>query len=158
MNADNILAFLHLLAVVWYVAGLTAVLLPLVGAWRSGDLPYQVTAFGEAAQYQGTLLLPGAIAVGATGVFLWAEMGYNLVATGWLLVLEILYLIVLLVCVPLLGLGLRRVRLLSLQAAKAGEVTAELEEALSDNVSIVFGGIAVILLPVMVYLSVFKPL
>ena len=63
----------------------------------------------------------------------------------------------LLVYLPLIGLGLRRVRLASLQAEKAGGITPELEEALADNVPIVFSGIATLLLPVMAYPVVFKP-
>lgn len=63
----------------------------------------------------------------------------------------------LLVCLALIGLGLCRVRLASLQAEKAGGITPELKEALADNVRIVFSGIATLLLPVMAYLAVFKP-
>ena len=62
----------------------------------------------------------------------------------------------LLVCLALIGLGLCRVWLASLQAEKAGGITPELKEALADNVRIVFNGIAT-LLPVMAYLAVFKP-
>jgi hypothetical protein len=61
-----------------------------------------------------------------------------------------------LVCLALIGRGLRRVRLVSLQAEKAGGITPELKEAPADNVPIVFNGIAT-LLPVMAYLAVFKP-
>jgi hypothetical protein len=60
------------------------------------------------------------------------------------------------VWLPLTGLGLRRVRLAPLRSAKAGGITPELEEALVDNVPIVFGGIATLLLPVMAYQSVLK--
>jgi len=158
VNADDVLAFLHVLSAFWYVAGLVGVLLPLSRAWRSPEIQQQAAAFAEASQYQGLLLLPGIIAVGVSGVFLWAEMGYNLITTGWLLALEILYLIVLLVCLPLMGMGLRRTYLLTLEAAKKGEVTPELREALADRVPLVFGVIALIFLPAMAYLSLFKPL
>ena len=84
-------------------------------------------------------------------------MDYNLVTSGWLLAQGVLYLVSLLVCLPLIGLGLRRVRLVSLKAEKAGGITPELEEALADNVPIVFSGIATLLLPVMAYPVVFKP-
>ena len=114
-------------------------------------------AFEEAFHYQGLLLVPGIIAVGVTGVFTRAQMDYNLVATGWLLAQEALYIVSLLVCLALIGLGLRRVRLASLQAGKAGGITPELEEALADNVPIVVGGIAALLLAVMTYQAVFKP-
>ena len=70
---------------------------------------------------------------------------------------EVLYLVSLLVCLALIGLGLRRVRLASLKAEKAGGITPELKEALTDNVRIVFSGIATLLLPVMAYLAVLKP-
>jgi len=158
VNAEDVLAYIHVLSAFWYTAGLTAVMLPLWRAWRTVDLQYQVSAFDEASQYEGLLLLPGTIAAGGTGVFLWTEMGYNLVTTGWLLALAILYLIVLLLCLPMIGLGLYRTRLLTLQAAKLGRITPELEQALADRVPLVFGAMAVIILPVMVYLSVFKPL
>lgn len=63
----------------------------------------------------------------------------------------------LLVCLALIGLGLCRVRLASLQAEKAGGFSPDPKEALADNVRIVFSGIATLLLPVMAYLAVFKP-
>ena len=113
-------------------------------------------AFEEVLRYQGLLLVPGIIAVGVMGVFTWAQMHYNLITSGWLLAREALYLVSLLVCLPWIGLGMRRVRLASLQAEKAGGITPELKEALADNVRIVFSGIATLLLPVMAYLAVFK--
>ena len=157
MNADNILTFLHLLAVFWYVMGLAAIQLPLVRGWRSQDLQVQTPAFEEASHYQGVLLVPGAIAAGASGLFLWAEMDYSPLTTGWLLALEGLYLFTLLVCLPLIGLGLRRTRLAALRAQKVGHPTPELEEALADNVALLFSGLATLLVPAMTYLSVFKP-
>lgn len=157
MIVENTLTTLHILAVFWYVMGLAAVQFPLIRGWRLEDVRLKAVAFEEAAHYQGLLLVPGIIAAGVTGVFMWTEMDYNLITTGWLLAQEALYLVGLLVCLPLIGLGLRRARLASLQAEKAGGTTPELEEALADNVPIVFSGIATLLLPVMVYLAVFKP-
>lgn len=157
MIAEDILTLLHILAVFWYVMGLAAVQFPLIRGWRLDDVRLKAAAFEEASHYQGLLLVPGIIAVGVTGVFMWAQMGYNLVSTGWLLAQETLYVVSLLVCVPLIGLGLRRARLAALRAEKTGGPTPELEEALADNVPIVFSGIATLLLPVMAYLAVFKP-
>ncbi len=157
MNADNILTFLHILGAFWYVAGLVAVQIPLVSGWRSQDVGLQAAAFEEASHYQGVLLVPGAIAAGASGVFLWAQLGYNLLTTGWLLALEVLYLIALLVCLPLVGLGLRRARLAALAARKLGRPTPELAGALADSVPLVFAGIATLILPAMTFLSVVKP-
>ncbi len=157
MIAEDTLTLLHVLSAFWYVMGLAAVQFPLIRGWRFDDVKLKAAAFEEASHYQGLLLVPGIIALGITGVFMWAQMDYNLITTGWLLAQEALYLVTLLICLPLIGLGLRRARFASLQAAKSGATTPELEEALADNVPIVFSGIATLLLPVMTYLAVFKP-
>ena len=157
MSAEKALALLHLLAAFWYVMGLAAVQFPLIRGWRIDDCKLKAAAFEEATHYQGLLLVPGIIASGVTGVFTWTQMDYNLVSSGWLIALEALYLVSLLVCLPLIGLGLRRARLASLRAEKSGGTTPELEEALADNVPIVFSGIATLLLPAMAYLSIFRP-
>ncbi len=157
MNADNILAFLHLLAAFWYVMGLSVVQMALIRAWQTSELNVQLAALEEASHYQGVLLVPGAIVAVATGVFLWAAMDYNLISSGWLLLLEGLYIVTLFVCVPLIGMGLRRARLAALKARRAGGSVPELEQALADNVPLFFGGIATLLVPVMTYLSIFKP-
>ncbi len=157
MIAEDTLTLLHVLSAFWYVMGLAAVQFPLIRGWRFDDVKLKAAAFEEASHYQGLLLVPGIIALGITGVFMWTQMDYNLITTGWLLAQEALYLVTLLICVPLIGLGLRRARLASLLAEKSGATTPELEEALADNVPIVFSGIATLLVPVMTYLAVFKP-
>jgi hypothetical protein len=53
--------------------------------------------------------------------------------------------------------GLRRARIAALMAERRGNVTPELEEAMADSVPLVFGGIATMLVPAMVALSVFRP-
>lgn len=157
MNADDALTFVHLLSAFWYVMGLAAVQVSLARGWREGEAGSRADAFGEASHYQGLLLVPGAIAAGATGVFLWAQMGYNLISTGWLLALEGLYILTILVCLPLIGLGLRRARLAALESRKTGRTTPDQEQALSDRAPIVFSGIATLLVPLMAFLAVFKP-
>ena len=149
--------FAHILSAFWYVAGLTAVQLTCVRAWQNDELRTKADALEEASHYQGVLLVPGAIASVATGLFLWAQLDYDLLTTPWLLGLEVLYILTLLVCVPLGGIGLRRARLTALQARKAGRSTPELEQAMSDSVPLVFGGIAALLVPVMAALSIFQP-
>lgn len=156
MSAEEVLTFLHLLAAFWYVAGLAAVQVPLVRGWHSRDIGVRVESFEEAFHYQGVLLIPGAIAAGASGLFLWA-LDHNPLTTGWLLALEGLYLLTLLVCLPLLATGLRRVRLAALQARRADRSTPELEAAMSDSVPLVFAGIATLLVPLMTFFSVFQP-
>jgi len=157
VNADDTLVFIHILSAFWYVSGLTAVQICLVRAWQSEDVVMRGDSFVEAAHYQGVLLVPGAIAAGASGLFLWAQMDYNLFTTGWLILLELIYVAVLLVCLPLTGMGLRRARLAALQARKRGGVTPELELAMTDNVPLVFSGVATIAVPLMLLLSVFRP-
>ena len=157
MDADKALAFAHILAAFWYVAGLTAVQLALVRAWQHDDLTIRADSIEEASHYQGVLLLPGAIASVATGLFLWAQLDYNLISTPRLLALEALYIATLLVCLPLVGIGLRRARLAALQARKAGRATPQQELAMSDSVPLIFGGIATLLVPVIAALSVFRP-
>ena len=157
MNADNILAFAHLLSAFWYVGGLTAVQICLVRAWQNDDPMAKAESFVEATHYQGVLLVPGAIAMGATGLFLWTQMDYSLLTTGWLILLELIYVVVLLVCLPLTGMGLRRARLAALRARKAGRTTPEIELAMSDSVPLVFSGIATTAVPLMAFLSIFRP-
>ena len=156
-TADEVFVFLHILAAIWYAAGLTSVQLTLVRGWQAPEVSARVDAFSEATHYQGLLLTPGAIAVATTGLFLWGQLDYNFVTTPWLLGVEAMYMVTLLVCIPLIGMGLRRARIAALMAERRGEVTPELEEAMADNVPLVFGGIATILVPAMVALSVFRP-
>src|SRR5439155_22367060 len=59
---DELPACAHLLAALWYVAGLTAVQLSLVRAWQHDDIAVRADSLEEAAHYQGVLLVPGAIA------------------------------------------------------------------------------------------------
>ncbi|MDO8615504.1 MAG: DUF2269 family protein [Dehalococcoidia bacterium] len=157
MDAAEVFTFLHLLSVFWYVAGLAAVQIPLVRAWQSGEVTARWESLEEASHYQGVLLVPGAIAAVATGLFLWAQLDYSLVTTGWLIAVEALYIATLLVCLPLIGMGLRRARLAALQARRAGRTTPELEQAMADNVPLVFSGIATLLVPAMTALAVFRP-
>ncbi len=151
------LLLLHLLSAFWLVAGIMGVALPLVRAYSVNSLEVQRLAVEEAHHYQGVLLLPGAILTGATGVFYWTERGYNLFTTGWLLALGLLYLVLLLVFLPIVNVGLRRLRLAVLQAAKEGAPTQELAEALSERVPLAFSALCALWLLPLVALSVFGP-
>ncbi len=150
--------FLHTLTLLWFAAGIGATMLPIYRAHRSRDVSFQMHAFGQAADHETSVLLPGALLSGITGVFWGAAAGYNFFTTGWLVALWLCYIVAVFVCLPLLGLGLRRTRLLSLQAAKTGRMTPELERALGDNVPVVFGSLIIILMVIMTGLAVFKPL
>ena len=157
MDSDKALVFIHILAAFWYVAGLTAVQLSLVRAWQSESLDVQAESFEEASHYQGILLVPGAIASVASGLFLWAQLDYSLITTPWLLALEALYIATLLACLPLTGIGIRRARLAALQARKAGRATSQQTQAMSDGGPLITTGVATLLVPVMSALSVFRP-
>lgn len=154
---DELFLLAHVLSAFWYVAGLTGVQLTLVRGWKSPELKIKAESFDEASHYQGVLLVPGGIAVVATGLFFWSQMGFELFGPGWLFALEACYLITWLFCLPLMGLGMRRARIASLQAERRGASTPELDEAMGDNVPLVFGGIATIVLVIGAALSVFRP-
>ncbi len=154
---EDLLLLLHILASFWYVSGLTAVQFALVRAWQSGEINTKVDAFDEASHYQGVLLVPGGIAVAATGLFYWGALDYDLFSEAWIMLLELAYVVTLVVCLPLIGIGLRRARYAAFRVKRTGAATPELEEAMSDSVPLVFGGIAAILVPIATALSVFRP-
>ena len=151
-DTDRFLLLLHIIAAFWYVMGLAVVQLSYIRGLQ--DHQAQAEAFNEASHYQGVLMVPGAIAVGFTGVFLWANVGYNLLTTGWLLALEVLYIVTLFVCLPVIGIGLRRARVGALKARRAGSAASGNE---ADNVPLVFGSLATLLVPAMTALAVFQP-
>lgn len=157
MSIAELLLFLHVLSAFWYVIGLSAVQMAYVRATQSSELETQVSALEEASHFQGVLLVPGAIAIGATGLFYWAKLDYELMETGFLLALEGLYLATLFVCLPIIGMALRRGRIAALKARRAGEMVPEMEEALGDGVPLVFGGLATIILVAMAFISVSRP-
>jgi uncharacterized membrane protein len=157
-TADKAFLFAHVLATVWYVAGLTAVQISLIRAMQAENMGARSGSFEESAHYQGMLLVPGAIAVAATGLFLWSEqLGYNMFTTGWLVLVELTYIVTLLVCLPFVGMGLRRARIAALQARRKGRSSPELDAVMADNVPLFFAGIATLLVPLAAALSVFQP-
>ena len=101
---------------------------------------------------------PGIIATGVLGA-IWGirAEAVDPIETGWLLAVEILYLVSLFVLVPGMFAGVRRVRLLSLQARKTGQISDELTDALNDRGPLVFAILMAILLPVQVALVTLQP-
>jgi hypothetical protein len=128
----DILASLHILSLFLMTAGLGAVMVPLWRGWREDDLERQIVAFEDASTGHKVGLLPGTIAAGATGVFLAGDADYNFFTTGWLLALEIVYLAVLLICVPILGHALNRVEIETLKAQAEVEPLLAMSKQLSD--------------------------
>jgi hypothetical protein len=157
-TADKLFLFAHILSALWYVAGLVAVQIALLRAMQAENAGERSGSFEEAAHYQGLLLVPGAIAAAATGLFLWSQqLGHNMFTTWWLAGVELTYLICLLVCLPFVGMGLRRARIAALQARRKGASSPELDAAMTDNVPLFFAGVATLLVPVAAALSVFGP-
>jgi hypothetical protein len=157
-TVDKLFLLAHVLAALWYVTGLTAVQISLIRAMQAEQMGTRSESFDEAAHYQGLLLVPGAIAVAATGLFLWSQqLGHNMFTTGWLIGVELIYIVTLLICLPFVGMGLRRARIAALQARRKGRSSPELDAAMSDNVPLFFAGVATLLIPVGVALCVFGP-
>jgi len=157
MSIAELLLFAHVLSAFWYVIGLSAVQMAYVRATQASELGAQASALEEASHFQGVLLVPGAIAIGATGLFYWMKLDYELLRTGFLLALEGLYLATLFFCLPILGMALRRARIAALKAQRAGKTVPELEEALHDGVPLAFGSLATIILVAMTLISVSRP-
>lgn len=153
----QIWSLLHWLSLFLMTAGVGAVVIPLWRGWREDDLDRALIAFEDAIRGHKAALLPGTIAVGATGIFLAADAGYNFFTTGWLVALELCYLIILFLCVPMLGHSLNRVEIATLKSKKKGVQSPELQELLNDNVPIVICLLILFLIPIMVWLAEFKP-
>jgi uncharacterized membrane protein len=156
-TSEQILRALHFLSLFVMTAGLGAVMVALWRGWREDDVERQVVAFEDAATGHKALLMPGTIGVGATGLFLAADAGFNFITTGWLLALELLYLIVLFVCLPVLGHALNRIEIETLKSRKQKKRTEALQGLIDDNVPIVMCLVILGLLPIMVSLAEFQP-
>ena len=156
-TTTEIIRALHFASLFVMTAGLGSVMVALWRGWRETDFDRQLVAFEDATTGHKLLLLPGTIAVGATGVFLAADAEFNFFTTGWLLALEVCYLAILFACVPILGHALNRVQIESLKSKKQKKPTDALQELLNDNVPIVMCLVILFLMPVMIWLPEFKP-
>lgn len=158
MSEDEAFRLVHMLSLFVLLAGVGSTMLPLYRTWNSSDVNAQVFAFREAGRNQAGILLPGVVLTGVTGL-IWAIRADHLdpVETGWLLTVELIYLVILFVCIPAMAAGLRRARLLALQSQKSGEISDELRETIADRGPLVFGTLLLILIVVMTALAVTKP-
>ena len=149
--------FVHLLTLCYFMAGIGGTAVPIWRAWMADTLDRRALLLEEAHRNESTVLLPGLIAMLVSG-YAWAgAANLNVVTTGWLVVLQIVTWADLFIFLPLMGVGLRRVRYLALTAAREGAMTEELKSALADNVPLVFSTLIVLTIPVMIWLPVFKP-
>ena len=149
--------FLHLLTLCYFMAGVGGTAVPIWRAWFAETLERRALLIEEAHRNESTVLLPGLIAMLFSGYAWAASANINVVTTGWLVVLQLVTWSDLFIFLPLMGVGLRRVRYLALAAAREGEMTEELKSALADNVPLVFSTLIAATIPVMVLLPVFKP-
>lgn len=149
--------FVHLLALFWLMAGIGNTVVPVWRAWFAETIEEKALLLIEAQRNETTWLLPGMIATVFSGYAWAAAENYNVVTTGWLAALQVILAIDIFIFLPLMGVGLRRARILALQARKQGEITDALRDALADNVPLVFGTLIFATIPIMVWLPVFKP-
>ena len=149
--------FVHVIALLYLVAGVGNTIVPIWRAWFLDELETRALLLTEAQRNYTTWLLPGVIATGITGYLYAGVLELNVVTTGWLVAMQVLWIIQIFIFVPLLGLGLRRVRFLALQSAKQGETSEELRDALSDNAPLVFGTLLAVSIVVMTWLPIFRP-
>ena len=158
MSEDDIFRFFFGLAALIYAGGVLALNLALSRAWRAEDAVERDVLFVSADRAHTRLLLPGIIAAGVIGA-IWGIRAdaVDPIETSWLLAAEVLYLLALFILVPGMFAGLRRVRLLSLQARKTGAISAELEDALADRGPLTFAALMLILLPVQTALITLQP-
>ena len=146
-----------MLSLAWLGAGLGATYPLILKAWRSKDVKYQMYCLTEAANNETRILLPGAMATGVTGFFWAAAQDLNFVKTGWLAALVLLFIFFYLVCLPLLGFGLRRAGAAALPAAEKGGGTARARANHHAPPPPRFAGLLVISVPLLAWIAVFKP-
>ena len=158
MSEDDIFRFLTTISALVYAGGVAALTLALTRAWQTDDAVERDVLFRSADRAHTRMLLPGIIATGVLGA-IWGIRADSVdpIETGWLLAVEALYLVSLFVLVPGMFAGVRRVRLLSLQARKSGQISDELTDALNDRGPLVFAILMAILLPVQVALVSLQP-
>ena len=158
MSEDEAFRLLHMLSLFVFLAGAGATMLPLYRSWHSDDIGAQVHAIQEAGRNQAGVLLPGIILTGISGIF-WAlrSVHFDPIATGWLLTVEVLYLVALFICLPAMAASLRRARFLALHSQKTGEISDELRETIADRGPLVFGTLMLLLIVLMTALAVTKP-
>ena len=149
--------FLHLAALCYMMAGVGGTAVPIWRAWFADSLERRALLLEEAHRNEAVVLLPGMIALLFSGYAWAAAAELNVITTGWLVALQLLSWVDLFIFLPLMGVGLRRVRYLALAAAREGAMTDDLRSALADNVPLVFSALIVATVPLMIWLPVFKP-
>ena len=149
--------FIHVIALLYFAAGVGNTIVPI---WRAGllsEIETQALLLSDAQRNYTTWLLPGVIATGISGYLYTGVLELNVITTGWLVAMQALWLVQIFVLVPLLGIGLRRVRNLALQSARKEGSTDELRDALADNAPLVAGTLLIVTFVIMTWLPIFQP-
>jgi len=96
----TVFRLLHLLALLWLMTGVGAVIVPTWRAWATKDLEVRAVLLSEAQQNESRWLLPGVIGVVFTGFGWAAAENMNFFGTGWLLAKMIIYAIDIFIFLP----------------------------------------------------------
>ena len=126
--------------------------MPVWKAWKVDSIDEKVVLVLSAQRAFTSAMLPGIIAVLFSG-YAWAAATNYPLTTGWMISLQALLFLNLFLFVPLFGVALRRVKWAALSSQKESAMTKELEEALADNVPLVFGTLVTLTIPLMTWIA-----
>lgn len=152
----TVLLFLHLLSVLWFVAGVAITASVLARGARSPDISVIAFALDLASTAQRVFVIPGLLLLGLTGALTFAALP-NRGASGWVIPSIILTLLVLLVDVLYLQPHLAEAAQTARKARAEAKLTPRLAMLLHDRRrSIASHGMALLVIVILV-LMVFRP-
>jgi len=126
--------------------------MPIWKAWTVESIDEKVALVLSAQRAFTSAMLPGIIAVLFSG-YAWAAATNYPLTTGLMISLQALLFLNLFLFIPLFGVALRRVKWAALSSQKESAITKELEEALADNVPLVFGTLVTLTIPLMTWIA-----
>ena len=144
--------FIHIISILYFCAGCGAAIMPVWKVWTVESINEKVVLILSAQRAFTSAMLPGIIAVLFSG-YAWAAATNYPLTTGWMIGLQGLLFLNLFLFIPLFGVALRRVKWAALSSQKESIITKELEEALADNVPLVFGTLVTITIPLMTWIA-----
>ena len=147
--------FLHLSSIIYLCVGIGAAVVPVWMSWKRDDINERVVLLLTSQKAFTAGVLPGIIAVLFSG-YAWVAAGNYTITDGSMISIQILFFLNLFLFVPLFGVALRRVKWSALSAQKLGEITDDLQDALADNVPLVFGTMIIMSAPLILILVVIK--
>ncbi|MCH2352720.1 MAG: hypothetical protein MK322_14800 [Pseudomonadales bacterium] len=147
--------FLHLSSIIYLCVGIGAAIVPVWMSWKRDNINERVILLLTSQKAFTVGLLPGIIAVLFSG-YAWVAAGNYSITSGSMIIIQILFFLNLFLFIPLFGVALRRVKWSALSAQKSGETSEDLEDALADNVPLVFGTMIIVSIPLMLLLVVIR--